>query len=105
MSEVKKLIKGVQACEKFAKQLELHNVTVKELEILGEIAPSVLGNIQFLRDWVSGVALTTTTEEVLAETEDTTTEETIKRIVGKETFVNLTDEYYTIIDGVIHKKK
>lgn len=30
---------------------------------------------------------------------------TIKRIVGKETFVSLTDEYYSIIDGVIHKKK
>lgn len=29
---------------------------------------------------------------------------TIKRIVGKETFVSLTDEYYSIIDGVIHKK-
>ena len=30
---------------------------------------------------------------------------TICRLVGKETFVSLTDEYYSIIDGVIHKKK
>lgn len=75
MSEVKKLIKGVQACEKFAKQLELHNVTIKELETLGEIAPSVLENIQFLRDWVTGRLVLTTTEEVLVET-DTSTEET-----------------------------
>lgn len=30
---------------------------------------------------------------------------TIRRLVGKETFVSLTDEYYSIIDGVIHKKK
>lgn len=75
MSEVKKLIKGVQACEKFAKQLELHAVTIAELETLGEIAPSVSENIQFLRDWVTGrVALTT--EEVLVET-DTTIEETL----------------------------
>ena len=30
---------------------------------------------------------------------------TIRRLVIKETFVSLTDEYYSIIDGVIHKKK
>lgn len=30
---------------------------------------------------------------------------TIRRLVGKETFVSLTDEYYSIDDGVIHKKK
>lgn len=38
MSEVKKLIKGVQACEKFAKQLELHDVKIDELEALGDIS-------------------------------------------------------------------
>lgn len=75
MSEVKKLIKGVQACEKFAKQLELHNVTIRDLEILGDIAPSVSENIQILRDWVTGRLVLTTTEEVLVET-DTSTEET-----------------------------
>lgn len=31
-------------------------------------------------------------------------DKTIMRIVSKETFVKLTDEYYTIKNGVIHKK-
>lgn len=74
MSEVKNLIKGVQACEKFAKQIELHAVTIEELEILGDIAPSVSENIQFLRDWVTGHVVEPT--EILTTT-DTTSEETL----------------------------
>ena len=76
MSEVKKLIKGVQACEKFAKQLELRNVTIKDMKTLGEISPSVLENIQFLRDWVTGSAVVSPTTEETLITTDATTEET-----------------------------
>lgn len=36
---------------------------------------------------------------------DSIPSKTIRRLVIKETFVSLTDEYYSIIDGVIHKKK
>lgn len=71
MSEVKKLINGVQACEKFVKQLELHAVTIEELETLGEIAPSVSENIQFLRDWVNNNTISTMTTEELATTPTT----------------------------------
>lgn len=84
MSEVKKLIKGVQACEKFAKQLELHGVKIEEVEALGDISPSISENIQFLRDWVAG-RITTTPATVT----NTTVEKALPTTTSSEPWLDI----------------